>query len=148
MEYKLTIDQNLMHEDCKPMGVLKRWKNEGKIDLRDASRPQGYIDVSDSSNGKVKRRSGRGHPGGENFKAIASIVFPQKDPTKLELWEYNEVVHLSKHHERKNEFFVTRNTKIFVEDGKRERLKEVFGILIVSPEEVVELITKMQGWNI
>src|SRR6185312_9453142 len=144
MQYKLTIDINLMHEaqTIPAMDVLKRWKAEGKIDLIEAEPP------------RLERGSAHGWPGaqiiknevrdprqrggrriikkesshGANFRNLAAVLFPQKDSQKLNMGEINDVAHMLKHHSSKNELFITHNLKDFIEEGKRERLKAGFGI--------------------
>lgn len=162
MSYKLTIDINLMQEEAKTssMGVLKRWKSEGKIELIEAVRPRSERDVGYGWPGsppkpppsKRVRKSpwktqDKVKDGGVNFRSISSILYPTKDSQKLDLGEMNNVTHLMKHHERKNEFFITQNLKDFIESGKQDRLRSTYGIVIMTPDEVVGALTHLEGWK-
>ncbi len=156
--YKLTVDINLMHETAPiaAMDKLKRWKSEGKIDLIEASPPREAAfswpgtppkysnnPRDNRSRGRVKKEPS----GGPNFKTVAAVLFPNKDSQKLSMTEINDVAHLVKHHSSKNEFFVTHNLKDFIEGGKRERLKNSFGIIAMTPAEAVETLSKIEGWK-
>jgi hypothetical protein len=61
--------------------------------------------------------------------------------------EMNNVFLLIKHHERKNEFLVTHNVKDFIEEGRQDRLRANFGIIAISPEGVVEMLSSIEGWK-
>lgn len=161
MNYKLTIDINLMHEDPKipAMDALKRWKSEGKIALIEAAPPRVEPTarpslpevppkaVATGFRGKSRTRINKQPAGAVSFKAVAAVLFPQKDSQKLNMGELNDVAHLVKHHGSKNEFFVTHNRQDFIEGGRRERLKASFGIIALSPEEAVALLSGIEGWN-
>jgi hypothetical protein len=161
--YKLTLDVNLMEPSVTVPGmdVLRRWKEEGKVDLIEANRPQvvrepayGWpgapakpVERNPNQRGG-KRRSGKmNESGNANFKSIAAVLFPSKDHLKLSMAEINNVAHLIRHHLVKNEIFVTANKKDFIEEGRRDRLKSNFGIVIMTPEEVIEALCELQGWE-
>ena len=158
MNYKLTIDKNLMHEGSTipAMDTLKRWRTEGKIELIEAEPPKVEVTtaydwpgaplrpaapVRDSrawSRARVKKEP----PGGLSFKMVASVLFPLRDSQKLDMGEINDVVHLVKHHFRKNELFITHNIEGFIEGGKRESLRASFGIVAMTPDEAVLSLSK------
>lgn len=161
MKYRLTIDVNLMHADpiAPAMTTLKRWKSEGMIDLIEAEpsrserepaygwpgAPTKPIDTNNPRRGgrnPVKRDAGA-----SNFKSLAAVLFPYKDSQKLNMGEINDVAHLLKHHGSKNELFVTINQKDFIEAGKREQLKAAFGIIAMTPDEAVQMLSKIEGWK-
>ncbi len=156
MNYKLTIDVKLMHEEPKIpiMDTLKRWMKEGKIELLEAAprrvESAGYAPPLSASIGYRSRFRPGPKPkarGGVNFKEMASVLFPHQDSQRLDIHQINDVAHLVKHHGSKNELFVTHNQKSFIEKGKRERLKEAFGIIAMTPEETVEMLGKIEGWK-
>jgi hypothetical protein len=161
MNYKLTIDINLMYADPKlpAMDTLKRWKSEGKIDLIEAEPPRNASSYgwpgapakptyqAGNFRGKTRARVTKSAPGGINFNGVAAVLFPQRDPQKLHMSEINDVAHLIKHHMNKHELFVTANLKDFIEGGKKERLKASFGIIAMTPDEAVEMLSKMEGWK-
>lgn len=163
MQYKLTIDINLVHEaeSIPAMDTLKRWKAEGKVELIEAEPPRVERDAAQvrpgastaSNDARDPRQRGgrriikRDPSHGANFRGIAAVLFPHKDPQKLSMLEINDVAHMVKHHSSKNELFVTHNLKDLIEEGKRERLKSGFGIIAMTPEEAVEMLSKIEGWK-
>ena len=164
MHYKLTIDINLMNEDpnIPSMDTLKRWTAEGKIQLIEAEAPKIVNEANDNSPAVQPRTSDqrrdprspggrrvikREPSGGANFRGVAAVLFPQRDSQKLHMGEINDVVHILQHHSSKNELFVTHNLKDFIENGKRERLKAAFGIIAMTPDEAVEMLSTIEGWK-
>ena len=163
MNYKLTIDSNLLHETTKipSIDVLKRWKSEGKIELVEADAAKAKSEPAYGWPGSPPRpinttrdpRGGnRGHvkkesAGKANFKALSSVLFPGKDSQRLNMGEINNVAHLVKHSISKNEFFVTHNLKDYITGGKREVLRGSFGIVTVTPDEAVDMLKKLEGWK-
>lgn len=157
MNYKLTIDVNLMDEGSKipAMDTLKRWKREGKIELIEAAPsqnasygwPGSTIRTSPSRDPRGRTRMKKDPPGSPNFKTVAGVLFPSKDFLKLNMGEINDVAHLVKHCVNKNEFFITVNMKDFIESGRRETLKQSLGIIAMTPDEVVEALAKIEGWK-
>jgi hypothetical protein len=158
MLYKLTIDINLLHrEDPIPkMDTLVRWRSEGKVELVEADPPRVVVNEPPPQPYKANNwmrdprqriRPKKPASGAATFKSIAAVLFPNKDSLKLNMGEVNDVAHLVRHHTSKNEFFVTHNRKDFIDDGKRERLKASFGILAVTPDEAVQTLTTIEGWQ-
>ena len=162
VNYNLTIDANLMHVEPKlpAMGTLERWNSEGKIVLVEAEprlgasqpdsawprSPSGFAQASQHQRnirGPVKRAPA----GAKSFKEFAAVLFPYKDPQKLNMGEVNDVAHLVRHHTSKNEMFITGNLKGFIDSGRRELLKAVFGIVTMTPEEATEMLSKKENWN-
>ena len=103
MTYKLTIDTNLMDPNLKiaAMDIIKRWKEEGKIDFSEANKPKLDRDPATGWPGApAKLAHPRARPGKildsgkATFASIATILFPQKDPHKLSMMEINNVAHL------------------------------------------------------
>ena len=161
MIYKLTIDGYLLtaEDPSKAMKTLKRWKEEGKVELVDVDppktareqpygwpgappKPPSPYPQRNMSRGRLKKDE----PGSPGFKGIASVLFPHKDPQKLSMTEINDVAHLLIHHASKNELFVTPNQG-FIDGGKRERLKTAFGIIAMTPDEAVSMLSEMEGWK-
>lgn len=133
--------------------MLKRWKEEGKISFNEADRATLGRDPVKGWPGatvktpQAKSRAGKIVDSGKaTFHSVSSILFPSKDPNKLNMGEINNVAHLIKHHSSKNEIFVTLNLKSFIEDGKREKLKNAFGIVAMTPEETVHMLGELEGW--
>jgi len=163
MQYKITIDINLMHAapNIPGMDTLKRWMSEGKIELIEAEPPKvekaipyGWpgappkpVESRDPRLRGGRRIIKKDPPGGASFKGVAAVLFPQKDAQKLNMGEINDVAHMVKHHISKNEIFVTHNRKDFIEEGKRTALKSAFGIVAMTPAEAVEMLTKIESWK-
>lgn len=163
MKYKLTIDVQLMNMEpaVTGMDVLKRWQTEGKIELVEAEPPR--VEKEPAYNwpgappkpreenrgfrGSPRARVKKEAPGEVNFKGVAAVLFPYKDSQKLNMGEINDVAHLVRHHNSKNELFVTANVKDFIADRKRERLKTSFGIVAMTPEEAVQMLGSIEGWK-
>jgi hypothetical protein len=164
MATKITIDMNLMEPGLgiPAMDTLRRWKDEGKIELVEADRAAavkeqpynwpGAPPKREESSEKVwkggRGRSGKMQESGKaNFKSIASILFPGKDPLRLNMGEINGVAHLIRHHLIKSEIFVTGNAKDFIEGGRREVLRSHFGIVVMTPDEAVQMLAEANGWT-
>jgi hypothetical protein len=159
IKYRLTLDTSLTKDASQipAMGVLQRWKSEGKVDFLEAS-PEvkevyGWPGAAPVPPGQRdfdgKRRHFKKQPtvGGVNFKSIAAVLFPHRPSDKLDMGEINQVAHLIKHHGNKNEIFVTKNTVSYIEGGRRERLKSSFGILVMTPEDTVQMLSEMESWK-
>ncbi len=164
MSYKLTIDANLMDQNLNVLGMeqLKKWKASGHLDfvVADQAAPKkeayGWPGAPpkppepSKSNWSKRSKAGLGKiadSGKACFTSVAAILFSGKDPQKLSMGEINNIAHLIKHHSSKNEIFVTGNTKSFIEDGRRERLKNSFGIIVMTPAETVQMLGKMENWT-
>ncbi len=154
MIYKLTMQGSLLEDSAGVSSIqtLKRWREEGKIDLVDANPAKGAVPISRNPEidaGGRRRIPSRkiAESGKANFKAVAAAIFPGKDPLKLDMTEINNVAHLIKHHASKNEIFVTADTRSFIEGGRRESLKAQFGILAMTPDEAVRMLCELQGWS-
>lgn len=158
--YKLTIDVNLMAAGLKldAMDTLKRWEAEGKIQLLEADPPKTAAygwpgaapqppPVAPAPWGRQRRRLKKSEESGNaSFKSVAAVLFPGKDPWKLNMSEVNNVAHLIRHHSTKNDIFVTNNST-FLEGGRREVLKSYFGITAMNPDEVVRWLEHSDGWD-
>ena len=71
-----------------------------------------------------------------------------RDAHKLNMAELNDVTHLIRHLNQGRNIFVTRNSKSFIDQGKREQLQSAFRISAMTPEEVVDRLSKQEGWTI
>ncbi len=153
MIYKLTVQGGLLEigDDATAMKTLKRWREEGKVDLIDTNPPRDAVapvrkpETDGSGRRRVNNRRAS-DSGKVSFKAVAAAIYPGKDPLKLDMAEINSVAHLIKHHTSKNEIFVTADVKSFIAEGRRELLKAQFGILAMTPEETVQALSELQGW--
>lgn len=86
------------------------------------------------------------------LKDISSILFPNKDINELSNNESCDVMHLISHSQSDSDYFVTNNTKDFInarknnenrngsyKNVKRNQLGKL-GINVCTPEEVLEII--------
>jgi hypothetical protein len=149
--YKLTLDLGLMAEGTTDVFIrrLVQWKEAGLVELIPAgaasksAAPQPYVAPPVSRFGTAKSRSAPiAGSGNATFKNLAGILFPNRDLAKLRMTEINQVVYLIKHHATKNDIFVTADAERYIDDGHRQRLREAYGILTMTPREVVEQIGK------
>lgn len=154
--YKLTIDVDLMLPELKntAMDQLKKWQSEEKIELFEANVSKGKKSggIATPSERKMygrdtRRPAKKDQSGTADFRNVAAIIFPTRDPLKLNINEINNVAHIIKHHANKHEIFVTANEKVFIENGRREKLKGAFGIITMTPVEAVRTLSQLQGWK-
>ncbi len=152
MNYKLTLDLRLEDGYSKDMSVLRRWMTEEKVVLVEVNRGSAPKAVAYGWPGsppkpvntsKFKSKSSNNAV----FREVAAIVFPYQDCQKLNLTQTNLVAGIVQHLTSKNEFFVTANLKEYILEGKRERLKGSFGVIAVTPQEVVKVLSDMHGWK-
>lgn len=73
---------------------------------------------------------------------MSAVLFPLRDPQRLNMNEINDVTHLLRHHTLGHTIFVTTNAQNFIVEGKRERLHSLFKILVLTPEETVVALGK------
>lgn len=164
MNYKLTIDRNLMDlsPEPQPLGTLKRWKTEGKLELVEAEPTlRGHLspdnsawfvlnkkeDTKSSPKTSWQRMPSKLAAGKIKFAQVASILFPRRDTQRLNMTEVNDVAHMVKHHGSGNELFVTGNKENFIDGGRRELLKASFGVIAMTPEEAVRMLSEIEGWR-
>jgi hypothetical protein len=164
MSYKLTIDKDLMHKVPPPQGidVLKRWETEGKLALIEAEPSTKGKPTADNEGWFKLNNRADAPPGGAKilrripskvaavrvtFARMATILFPHRDTQKLNMTEINDVAHMVKHHGSGNELFVTGNSDSFIKGGRRELLKASFGVIAMTPEEAVRMLTEIEGWK-
>jgi len=74
---------------------------------------------------------------------LKTIMFPNVDFSILN--EKNQgrladIDHLLGHILEKRDYFITSNTKDFIDKGKREKLRSLFGIVILTPEEFIKTV--------
>lgn len=161
LTHKITVDINLLYAEpvLPAVDTLKRWRGEGKVEMMEVEPPRGGgvqmgwpggpPRVVDNSNGKrtFRTKVKKDGNGVGNFTHVAALLFPQKDSHKLSMTEINDVAHLIRHYESKNEVFVTRNESCFIEGGRRELLKRALGIVAMTPDETVQMFKKSEGWK-
>lgn len=150
---KLTLDGGLLREGVllPAIRTLKSWETEGRIELfesdrakeRPAARTQGWPGGPSPSRPHSRFRAPRKLDSkGISFQQISAVLFPMRDPHRLDRIEVNDVAHLLRHHSLGHAIFVTNNEKNFIADGKRERLEAAFKILILTPEETVQALSE------
>lgn len=159
--YKLTVDVGVLDSanQTVSVGTLQRWQTQGRVELVPAERSREAREADAPYNwpGAPKRKpSWRGgkrgsslqkESGGANFRTVAAILFPGKDPLRLAMGEINNIAHLIRHHSIHHEVFVTVNRQGFIDDGRRDGLKSAFGIVIMTPDETVAMLKELQGWK-
>jgi len=148
MRYKLTIDRNLTN--CSPelqaVSTLKRWKAEGKLNLIEAEAKANLFSEKRALK-PWQRGPSKAGAGKAKFDHVASVLFPSRNVQKLNMLEINDVAHMIKHHGSGNEIFVTGNTENFIDGGRRERLKAVLGVIAMTPDEAVRMLSEIEGWK-
>ncbi len=166
---KLTIDTNLINARQKDwrMNKIEQWRDEGKLSVVGTHRLTMEVAAykNEKALDKEKKIPNVHEPGvldkscfdscyfasSENnspqFWDISSILFPRKDWKKLSDNESNDVMHLMAHYYAKVDIFLTNNTNDFVKDGRRESLKGKFGIVVMTPQEVVDEFSKTYDWS-
>ena len=154
MVYKVTLDGGLLRTPVllPAIQTLKAWEAEGKIELFESDRSK-EVKIASGWPGAPKpvgfsrrvRTTKRAEPGGLSFQRIAAILFPCRDPHRLNMTEVNDVTHLIRHHALGHSFFVTTNVRDFIADGKRERIKAISKIMILTPEEAVALLKESES---
>jgi hypothetical protein len=82
---------------------------------------------------------------GPEFVEVASALFPTGRAESLSQGDTNDVMHLLAHHAADGDIFVTNNTRDFVANGRRERLRERWGIVVMTPAETVEHLARVDG---
>jgi hypothetical protein len=150
---KLTLDGGLLRESVllPAIRTLKKWETEGKIELFEADRaketrsspnigwPGAPPPAKPHTRFKAAKKSASG---GVSFQQISAVLFPQRDPHRLNMTEVNDVAHLLRHHSMGNTMFVTTNAQNFILEGKRELLQAIFKIMIMTPDEAVMVLQK------
>lgn len=139
------------------IAILKDWQMEGKIEIFETDRanlgptnsgwPGAQRPISEN---KIKRRSPPRKDPKETakFRQIAAVVFPMRDPQRLNMSELNDVNHLLRHIAMDRTIFVTLNTASFIDDGKREKILRALQVSVMTPEEAVAHLSKEQGWSV
>jgi hypothetical protein len=138
------------------ISILKSWQMEGKIEIFETDRAvnsgaqnSGWPGAQSTPSESKRRFSAKRDPqAAAKFSQIAAIVFPRRDTQKLNVSELNGVNYLLRHHTLGRTIFVTRNTAIFIDDGKRERIRASLQISVMTPDEVVAHLSKEQGWSV
>jgi len=153
---KLTLDGGLLRDAVLLPAVrtLKMWESEGKVEMFESDRAKGSTQSSWPGAPKVQpapstrfRSSRRTEAGGLSFQRISLVIFPRRDPHRLNMTEVNAVAHLMKHHALGHSIFVTNDSDSFISEGKRERLKSAFKIVILTPEEAVGSLSESETWT-
>ncbi len=75
----------------------------------------------------------------EEMECMASILFPNRSWSSLTANQRRDVMALHTHWTYKRDVFVTLNSRDFIgkNEAKRNRLKEAFGILVMTPKEAL-----------
>lgn len=145
MVYKLTLDGGILREAVlsPSVKILKQWEAEGKVELFESDRAK----TNDGPTWAGSRRGAHGFnvfrktdPGNISFQRVAAVLFPKRDPNRLNMTEVNEVAHIIRHHTMGRSIFITNNVAVLIADGKREGLKTAFQIVVSTPEEAVSAL--------
>jgi len=156
MVYKLTLDGGILRE--VPMGpavrTLKLWETEGKIELFESDRAKdtgvpavhGWPGAPRRGVAPGRVRAVKEPPGGPGFQSVSVVLFPGRDPHRLSMTQVNSVAHLLRHHTLGHSLFITNNKVDFINEGKRERLQALFKIMILTPDEAIQVLRKSNEW--
>ena len=104
--------------------------------------------------GKAYISDGKTRPA---FSEIASILFPTISKNDLDRSQSNDVMHLISHIHSDSDYFITKNTKDFIDakkdnnnrnggykNHKRIQLEKI-GIKVFTPKEIIEVLEKEHG---
>ena len=165
---KLTIDTNLINikQELQSMNTLERWQIEGKVKLFGTERLKDETSRHIKARQKVISMPNVSEPGvwgvskfgkakwpndtrGPSFKELAGVLFPnQKKLVLLSEADTNDIMHLMAHAHNDCEFFLTHNTKHFIQDGRKKILNVKFGVVVATPEEAVTQFSEKYGWKL
>ena len=67
-------------------------------------------------------------------KSISDIMFPNSTIDE------RDVDHLYAHIKANNDYFITKNSAHYINGGRKEKLKNNFGITVLEPEELLDLL--------
>lgn len=152
---KLTLHGGILREHTLSAAVhtLKALQSEGKVELFESDRAKeakavayGWPGGTPSAPPARRYRSQKRHDpaGGPSFQMVSLVLFPHRDPHRLDLKEINDVSHLLRHVSLKHEIFVTTDTANFISGGRRERLLSAFKIVVLTPDETVAAVRESQ----
>jgi hypothetical protein len=164
---RLTIDNNRINARGgeRSMNDLERWAREGKVEIVSSTRLKLEAAKHPMKEALVKARSypDVGEPfvlgqsflddaylsdgTGPTFFDLAGTVFPGADPSTLSDGDANDVMHLLSHVGADGDIFVTNGKKDFIAAGKREALRERFGIVVMTDAETVAHFLALHGWT-
>ncbi len=160
---KITIDTSLINVRGRhgAMNILEKMHGQGKIELVGAQRlvdevrphpKQPEADHKVSTIRNISEPVVLGHScfgsaylakdGGPQFDDIASILFPGRDPRSLCSNKSNDVMHMLGHSYSDSDYFLTDDKKDFIANGRRELLRARYGIVVMTPDEMVEHLNK------
>lgn len=150
---QLTIDSNVINVRGRlaAMNTIEKWQSEGKVLLVGAQRltneMRGYADakvktMKNVSEPMVWGISDWGSKWGAagpvpDYKELAEVLFPKVRWDRLNQNQQNDVMHLMGHCDSDSKVFITSDIKDFIKRGRRERLRDKFGIEVMTPEEFV-----------
>jgi len=165
----LTVDTNLINakQRMTSMNKLEQWRDEGKLKIVGTFRLKMEIGTYKNRKASEKEKTipnvseplilnqsfiGHAYLAAPNDKApqfwdLSAIMFPGKDYKKLTKNESNDVMHLISHYFSGSDIFVTDDKKHFISNGRRERLKYKFGIIVITLDEVVKEFSTKFGWT-
>ncbi len=147
MACKVTVDAGLLRQNVLLPAVqtLKDWEAKGQIELFESDRAKvpsgGWPGGTSSTTFKSRQRTARKPASkGLSFQQLSGILFPNRDPSRLNMGETNSVAHLMMHHTLGRSIFVTNNVQVFMSDGKQSRLRTMYKILVFTPDEAVTVL--------
>lgn len=152
---KITLDGGLLRASVllPAVRVLRAWEAAGKVELFESDRAKAaptaaWAPPSPSrgrfpARARVARKSSAS--GGASFQSFSSVLFPSRDPQRLNIGEVNDVAHLLRHHSLGHSLFVTTNVDNFIADGKREKLLAAFKLIVLTPDEAVQVLEQSDG---
>lgn len=146
--FKLTVEGGLLRESnpSPAMQALKALESQGKAEIHETDRERnpgvhiGWPGGPPPVKPKSRFRAVKKTSGGVSFQALASMLFPSRDPSRLTMTEVNCVSHLLAHHAAGRSIFVTNNAAIFLDGGRREKLMSAFKIVVLTPAEAVKVL--------
>lgn len=142
MIYKITVDSGLMRENIlqPAIRVLKQLETEGRIEIFESDRARAGMNSDSPPRHPAPRPWRKSDPSRTTFNQISAVMFPNRDPNRLNMTETNDVAHLMKHHSQGRNIFVTTNVRDFVADGRQQRLQSAFNIVVLTPDEAISAL--------
>lgn len=144
--FTLTIDCGLMRESNPVPAVVKlrRWEEQGKIVIFESDRakstgPRAPAPATTRRTSWISRPRPTKSTGRINFRNISAILFPCRDPLRLNINEINDISRLLHHHNLERSIFVTTNSQNFIEYGKQASLASM-KLIVLTPDEAVRVI--------
>jgi hypothetical protein len=156
---RVTLDTGCVNAKGRDadLNTLERWNVAGLIELQ---RSEAMLDELEGEARVAKARALQPHPGlftldvsvldGPDVLAgpdmpieLEEILFPTVSP--LTDNQRHDIEHLRLHVRTGGDVFVTHNRNDFITRGRQEELRS-HGIWVMSPSELVGLLTELCGW--